>query len=83
MSIQSAFRESGIPFPANAMNLPEDGWDGIADIKTFPDTSQWVVCPWCGKKAVRLLPDTHIHMMPWKCRNNKCKKEFIVNLEKK
>lgn len=27
------------------MNLPEDGWDGIADVKIFPDLSHWAVCP--------------------------------------
>lgn len=81
MSIQSAYQEGGTPFPANAMNLPQDGWDGIADIKTFPDLSCWITCPWCSKKAVKILPQTKIHMMPWKCKNNKCGKEFIINVE--
>lgn len=63
------------------MNPPEPGWDGIADVKIFPDLSQWVVCPFCGKKAIKILPDTKIHKMPYKCKGSKCQKEFLVNVE--
>lgn len=63
------------------MNPPEPGWDGIADVKIFPDLSQWVVCPFCGKKAIKILPDTKIHKMPYKCKGSKCRKEFLVNVE--
>lgn len=63
------------------INLPEDGWDGVADVKIFPDLSEWVVCPFCGKKAIKILPDTKIHKMPYKCKGSKCKKEFLVNVE--
>ena len=42
------------------MNQPEDGFDGIADIKTFPDGSRGSVCPWCGQKAVKIDIDTQI-----------------------
>lgn len=65
---------------SKCMNPPESGWDGIADVKIFSDLSQWAVCPFCGKKAVKVLSDTKIHKMPWKCRNNKCGKDFIVNV---
>lgn len=65
---------------ARAMNLPQDGFDGQAEIKTFPDGSRWIVCPGCGKKAVKILLETRIHMMPYKCRNSKCNKEFVVNM---
>lgn len=75
MSIQKAFEEEGIPFP---MNAPEDGWDGVADVKRFGD-DLWVVCPYCLKKQIKVLPDTKIHKMPYKCRGSNCKKEFIVN----
>ena len=62
------------------MNSPEDGFDGIADIKTFPDGSRWAVCPWCGKKAVKILPETRIFKMPYKCKNSKCRKDFTVHV---
>ena len=56
------------------MNQPEEGFDGIAAVKTFADGSRWAVCPWCGKKAVRVLPDTKIQHMPYKCKGSNCKK---------
>lgn len=62
------------------MNLPEDEFDGIAAVKIFPDSSRWAVCPWCGKKAVKILPETRILKMPYKCKNSKCRKEFIVHV---
>ena len=62
------------------MNPPEDGWNGIADIKTFPDGARWIVCPFCRKKAIKILPETKIHNMPYKCRGSNCRKEFIVNV---
>lgn len=61
------------------MNQPEEGFDGIADVKVFPDGSCWAVCPWCGKKAVKILPETRIFRMPHKCRNSKCGRNFLVN----
>ena len=50
----------------HCMNPPEDGFDGIASVKIFPDNSSWAVCPWCGKKAVKILPETRILKMPYK-----------------
>lgn len=77
MSIQAAFSENGLPFP---MNLPEAGWDGIADTRRFDD-GLWIVCPYCFKKQIKILPDTKIHKMPYVCKGSKCKKEFLVNVE--
>lgn len=51
-----------------------------ASIVTLPDNSSWYICPWCGKKAVKILPETHISKLPYKCRNSKCGKEFIINV---
>ena len=62
------------------MNPPESGFNGIADARIFPDGNRWVVCPWCGKKAVKILPETRILKMPYKCKNSKCRKEFIVHV---
>lgn len=64
----------------HCMNPPEDEFDGIAAVKIFPDSSRWAVCPWCGKKAVKILPETRILKMPYKCKNSKCRKEFIVHV---
>lgn len=80
MSIQSAFQESGLPFPVNEMNLPEGGWDSIADAKRFGE-ELWICCPYCFKKLIKILPNTKIHKMPYKCKSSKCKKEFLVNWE--
>lgn len=76
MSMIEALKQIGAEFP---MNPPEEGWDGTADIKTFPDGNRWAVCPHCGKKAVKILPETRIHNMPWKCKGSNCGKEFLIN----
>lgn len=61
------------------MNLPE--WDGIAKIRELPDGTHWIVCPYCGLKLIKVLPETKIHMMPYKCKGSHCKGEFIVNVK--
>lgn len=66
---------------SRCMNPTEPGWDGVADVKIFPDLSEWVVCPFCGKKALKILSETKAKKIPWKCRNNKCKKNFFINVE--
>lgn len=63
------------------MNPPKLGRGGVADVKIFPDLSQWVVCPFCGKKVIKIFPDTKIHKMPYKCKGSKCQKEFLVNVK--
>lgn len=60
---------------SKAMNPPEDGFDGQADIK-----AGWIICPYCQKKQFKVNSDTKIERMPYKCKNSKCRKEFIVNL---
>lgn len=62
------------------MNSPDDGCDGVADVKTFQN-GKYVVCPYCGKKNLKVLPETKIHMLPMKCKGSSCKKEFLVNVE--
>ena len=62
----------------SVMNPPEDG--GQEDIRVLPDGSRWAVCPWCDKKALKILPETRIHNLPFKCKNNKCNKEFVVEV---
>lgn len=63
-----------------AMNPPEEGFDGQADIKVFPDGSRWAICPYCHKKAIKILPVTKISMLMFKCKNSKCKKRFFINV---
>ena len=65
---------------ARAMNLPQDGFDGQAEVKTFPDGTRWIVCPWCGKRALKIQSDTKIESLMIKCRGSNCKKEFWVNI---
>lgn len=60
---------------SKAMNPPEDGFDGQADIK-----AGWVICPYCQKKQFKVNSDTRIEKMPYKCKNSKCRMEFIVNI---
>lgn len=77
MSIKSAFESEGIGFPY--MNPPESGWDGVADIRIF-ENGKWVTCPYCGKKLIKVLPDTKIHKMPYICKASRCRKEFLVEV---
>ena len=65
---------------SQVMNPPKDGFDGQADIRVLPDGSRWAVCPWCDKKAIKILPETKIHMLPHKCKNSKCQRDFIINV---
>lgn len=65
------------------MNPPESVFDGIAGVRTFPDGNRWIVCPWCGKKVIKVLPETRIFKMPYKCKNSKCRKEFTVHIWEK
>lgn len=66
---------------SKCMKPPEHNLDIVANIKIFPNLSQWVVCPFCGKKAIKILSYTKIHKMPYKCKGSKCQKEFLVNVE--
>ena len=61
------------------MNLPEE-WNGQALKKVFPDGTIWIVCPFCYKKAIKILPETKIHKMPYKCGGSNCKKEFEISI---
>lgn len=65
---------------SKCMNPPEEGFNGQADIKTFSDGSRWAVCPWCGKKAIKIMAETKILKLPYKCRNSKCRNRFIINV---
>ena len=60
---------------SKAMNLPEEGFDGQADI-----IAGWVICPYCLKKQFKVNSDTRIERMPYKCKNSKCRRELIVNV---
>ena len=61
---------------SNYMSPPEDGFDGQADIK-----AGWVICPYCLKKQFKVNSDTKIEKMPYMCKNSKCRKEMVVNVE--
>lgn len=62
------------------MNLTEEGLKvPVYAIKMLPDGSRWVVCPWCGKRQIKVLSDTKMYHVPWKCKRSYCRKEFIIN----
>lgn len=65
MSIKTALESEGVDF-SEYMNIPEP-WDGTAQIKTV-NGEKWVSCPYCGKRALKILPTTKIHRMPYKCK---------------
>lgn len=65
---------------ARCMNPPQSGFDGQAEVRTFTDGSRWVICPWCGKKALKIQPGTRIENLTMKCRGSNCKKCFLVNV---
>lgn len=53
-------------------------------IEVDEDGNKWVVCPHCNKKAIQVLPETKISMLPYVCKNNKCpKKKFVINYNSK
>lgn len=79
MSISRAIESIEHDAFSRVMNPPEDGFDGQADIKVFPD-GKWVVCPYCTKKQFKINPNTKVEKMPYICKNNKCKREFIINV---
>lgn len=57
MSIKTALESEGVDF-SEYMNMPEP-WDGSAQIKTV-NGEKWVSCPYCGKRALKILPTTKI-----------------------
>jgi DNA-directed RNA polymerase subunit RPC12/RpoP len=77
MSIKTALESEGVDF-SEYMNIPEPR-DGTAQIKIV-NGEKWVSCPYCGKRALKILPTTKIHRMPYKCKGSNCKKEFMVNV---
>lgn len=66
---------------SKAMNPPEDGFDGQAEIKIFPDGKSWVVCPYCRKKQFPVNSGARIKNFQYLCRANTCKREMIVNIQ--
>lgn len=78
MSIEEAFRKSGIDI-SQYMNKPEP-CDGKGMIKTFPNGEQWIVCPFCYKKALKIDKYTRIEHLTIKCKGSNCKKEYEINV---
>lgn len=64
---------------SKAMNPPEDGFDGQADIKIDGTGKKWVYCPWCHKKHFPVNEGAKIQGLQYQCRNSNCKKTFVVN----
>lgn len=64
---------------SRVMNLPEDGFDGQAEIRIDSNGINWVYCPWCNKKHFPINEGARIQGLHYQCRNSNCKKIFIVN----
>ncbi len=78
MSMTEVIQEmSGRDF-SEFMTVPT--WNSEAETKKFKD-GKWVICPFCNKKLIKILPDTKIHKMPYICKASKCRQSFIVNVE--
>lgn len=43
--------------------------------------SNWYRCPYCGKKLFPIREDTEIKNMPYKCKDNRCGKEILINVK--
>lgn len=41
----------------------------------------FVMCPYCGKKNLKIRDDTQISNLELKCKGSGCKKVFFVNIK--
>ena len=48
------------------------------DYKTGKD---YICCPYCGKKNLKIRDDTQISNLELKCKGSGCKKVFFVNIK--
>lgn len=44
------------------------------------DGKPWVACPYCKKRAFPITEKTKIKNLMYKCKDNKCKQLFLVNV---
>lgn len=59
--------------------LPHDGQAYIQrDYKTGKD---YICCPYCGKKNLKIRDDTQISNLELKCKGSGCKSTFLVNIK--
>ncbi len=63
-----------------AMNPPEppDGQTYIE--KDYRTGELFVICPYCGKKNLKIRENTRISNLTLKCKGSSCKKLFEVNV---
>lgn len=65
---------------SNIMNPPEPP-DGQAYIeKDYRTGELFVMCPYCGKKNLKIRETTRISNLTLKCKGSSCKKLFEVNV---
>lgn len=65
------------------MNPPKPNGGQAYVEHDFRTGMDWACCPECGKRALMLLPETRIRGLPFRCRNSKCKFDFMVNVDYK
>ena len=85
MSITDAIKDMekhmGIDNFEDYMNAPVPH-NGQAYIQRDYKTGElFVMCPYCGKKNLKIRDDTQISNLELKCKGSGCKSTFLVNIK--
>ena len=59
--------------------LPHNGQAYIQ--RDYKTGELFVMCPYCGKKNLKIRDDTQISNLELKCKGSGCKKLFFVNIK--
>lgn len=59
--------------------LPHNGQAYIQ--RDYKTGELFVMCPYCGKKNLKIRDDTQISNLELKCKGSGCKKVFFVNIK--
>lgn len=59
--------------------LPHSGQAYIQ--RDYKTGELFVMCPYCGKKNLKIRDDTQISNLELKCKGSGCKKLFFVNIK--
>ena len=84
MSITDAIKDMekymGMDF-SEYMNapLPHNGQAYIQ--RDYKTGELFVMCPYCGKKNLKIRDDTQISNLELKCKGSGCKSTFLVNIK--
>lgn len=59
------------------MNPPRES-DGVGYVERH-NGDLWLVCPYCGKRALKIRENTIIHKLTLRCKGSNCKMDFEVD----